>query len=110
MASWVAVLYNRGIQVPVDGQAVWIQLESPEVLRAGEARLRLVDIGLRLDGSELQLATSSSVCTLQLRDADAAVQLATVLKVLRAEADKGAGVAAWGDRPADVLKRPRAVE
>lgn len=114
-ASWVALLI-RGFDVRADGNTVSIQLQGPSWRRlaVGSESLSLVSIAFRLEGNELRLVTEEAagerVITLELEDDSWALELALALKTLRAEADTGGGVCAWGERPADELKRPPPVE
>lgn len=113
ITSWVAAL-NIGVQAPVDGEPQTLKLPHPasRLLLIGERELPLVGMGLRLEGRALLLAFAGDdgskefVIRVELASEVRAVELAVTLKALRAECDNGAGIADWGERPADHLQRP----
>jgi len=122
-ASWVALLI-RGFDVTADGERVEMKLQNPRwsKLMVGDQVFPLVSMGLRLESEFLQLVSSGDdgvslgeldgerVVTIELDKSEWCLELAVALKALRAEADTGAGIGAWGDRPADHLKRPPPAE
>eukprot|EP00931_Biecheleriopsis_adriatica_P107176 TRINITY_DN81518_c0_g1_i1.p1 TRINITY_DN81518_c0_g1~~TRINITY_DN81518_c0_g1_i1.p1 ORF type:complete len:299 (+),score=78.68 TRINITY_DN81518_c0_g1_i1:43-897(+) len=117
IASWAAVLALRGLKLEVNGQVLLVKLVEAGQLQVGEDVLELADIAVRLQGEVIWLmlaeAPSETGCRsfrLQMDDCDTAVELALTLKVLRAEADTGAGVGAFTDRPPDQVVPPPPAE
>ncbi|CAE7572403.1 unnamed protein product, partial [Symbiodinium natans] len=97
-ASWAAVLSANGMRLVVNGQVMLVRLEGRQLYVDSEA-VPLQEIALQLDGRVLIILLTDA-CHAQgfrsfqidLDDAEAAVELALTLKVLRAESDTGAGV------------------
>jgi len=113
-ASWAAILSTNGMGLVVNGRVILVRLEGRQILFASEA-FPLQEMALQLDGRVLSLLVESHArgCRsfhIELDDAGDAVELALTLKVLRAEADTGAGVGWLIDRPPDQLWRPTPAE
>lgn len=77
-----------------------------------------MSVAFRLEGELLHLVVSDldgsaageRAITIELDERGWVLELTLALKTLRAEADSGAGISAWGGRPADQLKRPPPAE
>ncbi|CAE7336887.1 unnamed protein product, partial [Symbiodinium sp. CCMP2456] len=113
-ASWAAILSTNGMGLVVDGRVMLVRLEGRQIHFDSEA-FSLQEMALQLDGRVLSLLVESHTrgCRsfhIELDDAGDAVELALTLKVLRAEADTGAGVGWLIDRPLDQLWRPTPAE
>lgn len=118
-ASWVALLI-RGFDVTADGERCEMRLQGPswKKLTVGKQVFPLVRLGLRLEEGLLRLVANDAesddvgerVVDIEPDVADWALELALALKALRAEADTGAGIGDWEERPADNLKRPPPAE
>mmetsp|Transcript_18023 Transcript_18023/g.57179 ORF Transcript_18023/g.57179 Transcript_18023/m.57179 type:complete len:273 (+) Transcript_18023:100-918(+) len=116
--AWIAALALTGVEVLLDGAPSELKLEGGgwgKLLLGGEV-LPLVGLALRLEQHVLNLVlpdgdgAGERSFRVELSDADTALELALTLKVLRGSADTGAGIWAWGERPADQLSRPPPAE
>lgn len=118
-ASWVALLI-KGLEVTVDDERIELRLQGSRwhTLGIGKEIFPLMSLAFRLEHGLLSLAVSTNeddvegerVIALELDDNKWSLELAVALKTLRGEADSGAGISAWGGRPADRLKRPPPAE
>lgn len=118
-ASWVALLI-KGLAVTVDDERIELRLQGSRwhKLGIGKEIFPLMSLAFRLEHGLLSLAISTNeddvegerVIALELDDNKWSLELAVALKTLRGEADSGAGISAWGGRPADRLKRPPPAE
>eukprot|EP00747_Dinoflagellata_sp_TGD_P165866 gnl/TRDRNA2_/TRDRNA2_187820_c0_seq1.p1 gnl/TRDRNA2_/TRDRNA2_187820_c0~~gnl/TRDRNA2_/TRDRNA2_187820_c0_seq1.p1 ORF type:complete len:360 (-),score=76.99 gnl/TRDRNA2_/TRDRNA2_187820_c0_seq1:83-1162(-) len=116
-ASWVTILI-RGVELVVNSDLKEVKLNHPrcDKLLIGEEAVSLVATALQLEGEVLTLAISDDAegCKrafkIELENLDMALEMTLALKILRANADTGAGIADWGERPADRLERPLPAE
>jgi len=128
VTSWVTVLV-KGVVLTVNGEPSELRLTQPgrthlSIGSENASVLPLVGLALRLEGPVLRLVVAALpqaggvgggedrtfAIEFDSDEVDMALELALTLKTLRANADSGAGVLAWGERPADSLKRPPPAE
>lgn len=112
--SWQMGLFY-GSNMVVNGEVCEVKLEPRDKrLWIAEESLPLVGLAIRLDEAHLHLVvavdespTGEKDFLVELPTVRDALEMAVALKALRASADDGSGVADWGDRPTDMVKRMR---
>lgn len=120
---WTKLQFRRKPEEVTDepGAATEGLAERPRPIDKGCQDLPLVGLGFRIDhcrptvlvlcaGPEANSGEEERIFNISLSSDTEALELALALKVLRASADTGCGIADWGDRPLDDLKRPPPIE